>query len=100
MRTTYLRAQLVTALPLPFGPFFRVRKRLVPATGKSTSVSTSKFGRFEGVLGISGMFIMTSKSPSTVAWENDVTEEEEATGEDFGSWREGLRGISANEQRM
>ena len=46
------------------------------------------------------MLIMTPKSPSTVAWEDGATDEDDATGEDRGSWRESLQKVSANEQRM
>ena len=105
MRTTYLRVYLVAILPLPFRVLFRVHGRLVLRVNKSASasVSTSSFGRFErvlGILGISGMLITTSKSPSTVAWEDGATDEDNATGEDWGSRQESLQRVSVNKRRM
>lgn len=101
MRTTYFRVYLVAVLPLPFRALFRVRGRLVSRVDKSSSasVSTSSFGRFEGVFGITGMFSLTSDSLSTVAWEDGATDEDGATGEDRGS-RRSLQKVSANNQRV
>ena len=45
------------------------------------------------------MFSLTFDSPSTVAWEDNTTDEDGATGEDWGSWRS-LQKVSANNQRV